>query len=142
MNMEPEITIQNEILPVSSKIRSRVQKKNQAFSSRPIPSAHPAPSFIWFLQQHLRENQLTIYNLNNGFRVWLRNAPGFTQTTDLFNLVTPVSGVRLEQSWMGEERTANVTDSLGTKRWYSLLFVITTVLTVSRRQGYHLSDLL
>lgn len=103
-----------------------------------------ALSFLCFLQQHLRHDQLTICNLNNGFRAWLRNAPGLTQTTQfVYPGDFPVSGVRQEQSWLGgKKRRANITDSLRTKRFYELPFVITTVLAVSSRQGCHLSDLL
>lgn len=81
-----------------------------------ILGTHFALSFICFLQQHLRENQLTIYNLNNGFGVWLRNAPGLTQTTRLFNLVTflCLGSGRSNLGW-GKERRANTTDSLRTK---------------------------
>lgn len=62
---------------------------NQVFPLRLILSAHYVLSFVCFLQQHLRENQLAIYNPNNGFRAApLRTAPGQTQTTRLFNLVT------------------------------------------------------
>lgn len=65
------------------------KKMNEVFPVRLILSAHFVLSFVCFLQQHLRENQLTIYNPNNGFRAApLRTAPGQTQTTRLFNLVT------------------------------------------------------
>lgn len=97
------------------------KKTTQVFFLRLILNAHFALSFICFLQQHLRENKLTIYNLNNGFTVWLRNAPGFTQTTNLFNLVTFLclgsgrsslgwgEGKESKYNWLTENKTVVLT---------------------------------
>ena len=86
------------------------------------------PKLYLLFATALRENQLTIYNLNNGFQVWLRNAPGFTQITNLFNLVTFLClGSSRRSLGLVEKRRANMSDSLRTKWWDWLPFVITTL---------------